>query len=31
MSLLDLYAGYRGQKMQNAASAAQAQKMMEFQ
>ena len=31
MSLLDLYAGYRGQKMQNAASAAQAQKMMDFQ
>jgi uncharacterized protein with von Willebrand factor type A (vWA) domain len=31
MSLLEMYAGYRGQKMQNAASAAQADKMMAFQ
>ena len=31
MSLLNLWAGYRGQQMQNAASAAQAQKMMDFQ
>ena len=31
MSLLNLYAGYRGQKMQNAASAEQADKMMAFQ
>jgi hypothetical protein len=31
MSLLEMFAGYRGQKMQDAASAAQAQKMMDFQ